>query len=52
MLYRLLDRQMRSLTDYAASDRAELPKHIFGFRADEADRIVQWDAPAPLRSVG
>ncbi len=52
VLYRLLDRQMRSLSDYAASDRLELLKHICGFCADEAHGIVQWDALGPLRSVG
>lgn len=52
VLYRLLDRQMRSLTDYAASDRVELLKHICGFCADEAQAVVQWDALGPLRSVG
>lgn len=36
VLYRLLDRQARSLA---------------GFEADEAHGIVQWDSLAPLRSA-
>ncbi len=52
VLYRLLDRQMRSLTDSTASDRVELLKHLCGFCANEAHGIVQWDTLAPLRSAG
>lgn len=52
LLFRLLDRQMRPLSHLTASDKVELLKHIVGFCADEAHGIVQWDALAPLRSVG
>lgn len=52
VLYRLLDRQMRSLGPVPACDRVELLKHLAGFCADEAHGIVHWDSLAPLRSVG
>jgi len=52
VLYRLLDRQMRSLGPVPACDRAELLKHLAGFCADAAHGIVHWDSLAPLRSVG
>jgi hypothetical protein len=52
LLFRLLDRQMRPLSELSASERVELLKHITGFCADEAHGIVQWDALAPLRSTG
>jgi hypothetical protein len=51
LLYRLLDRQARSLAGMPASERVELLKHLAGFEADEAHGIVQWDSLSPLRSV-
>jgi hypothetical protein len=51
LLYRLLDRQARSLAGMPAGERVELLKHLAGFEADEADGIVQWDSLGPLRSV-
>ncbi len=52
VLFRLLDRQLRALSDLSASDRVVLLKHISGFCDDEAHGIVQWDTLAPLRSTG
>ncbi|MEQ9506673.1 MAG: hypothetical protein RLO80_10425 [Hyphomonas sp.] len=52
VLFRLLDRQLRPLSDVSASERVELLKHVTGFCADEAYAIVQWDALSPLRSTG
>ncbi len=52
MLFRLLDRQMRSLNPVSACERVELLKHVAGFCADEAQAIVLWDSLASLRSVG
>ncbi len=51
VLYRLLDRQARSLAGMPASERVELLKHVAGFEADEAHGIIQWDSLGPLRSV-
>lgn len=51
VLYRLLDRQARSLAGMSASERVELLKHVAGFEADEAHGIVQWDSLVSLRSV-
>ena len=52
VIFRLLDRQARPLSDLSASERVELLIHVAGFGADEAHGIVQWDSLAPLRSVG
>lgn len=52
LLFRLLDRQMRPLSDLPPAERVELLKHIVGFCADAAHGIVQWDTLAPLRSTG
>lgn len=51
VLFRLLDRQLRPLSDVPASERVELLKHLAGFCPDEAHGIVQWDTLAPLRSA-
>ena len=47
LLYRLLDRQTRSLAGMPAGERVELLKHVAGFEADEAHGIVQWDSLPP-----
>ncbi len=52
VLFRLLDRQLRPLSDVSAQDRVALLKHIAGFCPDEAHGIVQWDTLGPLRSTG
>ncbi len=52
VLFRLLDRQLRSLSRMPASERVELLKHICGFCADEACAIVNWEAPGSMRSAG
>ncbi len=52
VLFRLLDRQLRSLSPMQASERVELLKHICGFCPDEACAIVNWEAPGSLRSAG
>jgi len=52
LLFRLLDRQARPLSDHSSSERIELLKHVCGFCDDEAHGIAQWDTLAPLRSAG
>lgn len=52
VLFRLLDRQLRPLSQMPASDRVELLIHVCAFGADEACAIVNWEAPGSLRSAG
>lgn len=51
VLFRLLDRQVRSLSSLSSGERVELLKHVAGFSPDESYGIAQWDTLGPLKTA-